>query len=230
MSKQDRVCVVCFNEMSLKSGFTYVKSRDSVVGFEDFGEFGSTHRIANHALVVMARGICSRWKQPLSYFLVSNSIPAERLKVIVEECISRLHSAGFIPVCVLCDQGATNQQMFKLFSVNKDKPFAIIHDMTVNFMFDPPHLLKCLRNNLMKHDFDVNGHLVKYIADFYKRDSQQTLKLAPKLTDRHLNLPPFAAMRVRLASQVFSHSVAAGIHTHVAFGALPEDAVQTAVY
>jgi len=122
--------------------------------------------------------------------------------------------------------------MFKLFGVNKDKPFAIIHDMTVNFMFDPPHLLKCLRNNLMKHDFDVNGHLVKwkYIADFYKRDSQQTLKLAPKLTDRHLNLPPFAAMRVRLASQVFSHSVAAGIHTHVAFGALPEDAVQTAEF
>ena len=91
MSKQDRVCVVCFNEMSLKSGFTYVKSRDSVVGFEDFGEFGSTHRIANHALVVMARGICSRWKQPLSYFLVSNSTPAERLKVIV-----RSASVGYI--------------------------------------------------------------------------------------------------------------------------------------
>jgi len=65
----------------------------------------------------------------------------------------------------------------------------------------------------MKHDFDVNGKLVKwkYISDFYERDAKQMVKLAPKLTDKRMNLPPFAAMRVRLATQVFSHSVAAGV-------------------
>ena len=97
-----------------------------------------------------------------------------------------------------------------------------MHGKVVNFLFDPPHLLKCLRNNFMKHDFYVNGTVMKwkYIVDYYERDSKQALKLAPKITDKHLNLPPFAGMRVRLAAQVFSHSVAAGTNTHVAFGAL----------
>jgi hypothetical protein len=45
--------------------------------------------------------------------------------------------------------------------------------------------------------------------------------------DLDLNLPPFAAMRVRLSAQVFSHSIAAGIRTHGAFGALPKDALKT---
>jgi len=35
-------------------------------------------------------------------------------------------------------------------------------------------------------------------------------------------------MRVRLAAQVLSHSVAAGIYTHVALGAMPTEAAFTA--
>jgi hypothetical protein len=138
----------------------------------------------------------------LAYFFVSNTTPAERLKVLVEHCIIKLSSVGFTTACVVCDQGATNQQMFRLFGVDRDKPYAVINDKTVNFMFDPPHLLKCLRNNLMKHDLIVNSNVIslKYIVDFYERDSKQTVKLAPKLTEKHLTLPPFSAMRVRLAA------------------------------
>ena len=99
-------------------------------------------------------------------------------------------------------------------------------------MFDPPHLLKSVRNNLMKHNFDVRGKLVKwqYISEFYEADRKQTVKLAPKLTPKHIDLPPFANMRVRFATQVLSHSVAAGIYTHVAFGALSSDAAFTAEF
>ena len=37
-------------------------------------------------------------------------------------------------------------------------------------------------------------------------------------------------MRVKLATQIFSHSVAAGINTQVAFGALSEEVVHTAEF
>ena len=37
-------------------------------------------------------------------------------------------------------------------------------------------------------------------------------------------------MRVRLAAQVLSHSVAAGIYTHVALNAMPETATYTAEF
>ena len=37
--------------------------------------------------------------------------------------------------------------------------------------------------------------------------------MVPKLQDKHIDLPPFSAMRVSLAAQVLNHSVAAGIST-----------------
>ena len=71
------------------------------------------------------------------------------------------------------------------------------------FMTPPPHLIESVRNNLKKHGFSVNGK--------------------PPL-------PPFAPLRVKLATQVLSHSVAAGISTTCTLGALPNDAMETAQF
>lgn len=95
------------------------------------------------------------------------------------------------------------------------------------YFYDTPHLLKSVRNNLIKYDFLMNGHPVKwqYIKDFYNRDSQMSLRLAPKLSSKHIYCNTFEKMRVCLAAQVFSRSVAAGIHTCrvrcLATGSLP---------
>ena len=35
--------------------------------------------------------------------------------------------------------------------------------------------------------------------------------MAPRLSKKHVDLPPFAALRVSLAAQVLSHSVASGM-------------------
>ena len=68
----------------------------------------------------------------------------------------------------------------------------------------------------MKHDFIVESKRVswKYIKQFYEFDSNLKIRMAPKLTKKHIELPPFAAMRVCLAAQVLSHTVAAGIYTY----------------
>ena len=54
--------------------------------------------------------------------------------------------------------------------------------------------------------------------------------MAPKLTAKHTDLPPFAPLRVKLATQVLSHSVAAGISTTGSLGALPNDVMETAQF
>ena len=51
--------------------------------------------------------------------------------------------------------------------------------------------------------------------------------MAPKLTDKHIDLPPFMSMRVNLAAQVLSHSVAAGISFLTRVKQLPESAIYT---
>ena len=52
--------------------------------------------------------------------------------------------------------------------------------------------------------------LWKHISQFYELDKLHTIRMAPKLTDKHILLPAFSKMRVSLAAQVFSHTVSAG--------------------
>ena len=124
----DCVCVLVLDEMSLKRGLQYDKNTDEVVGFEDFGGYERSDQYATHALVLMACGIQSRWKQPLAYFLAHNTTPAAKLKDIVLETIVKMGSVGFAVVCIICDQGATNQQMFRLFGIISEKPYIEIND------------------------------------------------------------------------------------------------------
>ena len=54
--------------------------------------------------------------------------------------------------------------------------------------------------------------------------------MAPKLTSKHIDLPPFAPLRVKLATQILSHLVAAGISTMCSLGALSDNAQHTAAF
>ena len=62
--------------------------------------------------------------------------------------------------------------------------------------YDPPHLLKNVRNNLKKADLRVGEKIVswQHIVDFYNIDKMQMIQMAPKLKERHIELPPFSAM------------------------------------
>ena len=57
-----------------------------------------------------------------------------------------------------------------------------------------------------------------------------SIRMAPKPTDKHVTLPPFAAVKVNLATQILSHSVAAGINMLCTTNSLPEDANATAEF
>ena len=89
-----------------------------------------------------------------------------------------------------------------------------------------------IRNNFMKSNYKYDSIEVKweYIVDFYNKDKTMLIRMAPKLKDKHIILPPFSAMRVNLAAQVLSHSVAAGIHTLCALKHLPDEASATAEF
>ena len=84
----------------------------------------------------------------------------------------------------------------------------------------------------MKSNYKYDSTEVKweYIVDFYNKDKTMSIRMAPKLKDKHIILPPFSAMRVNLAAQVLSHSVAAGINTLCALKHLPDEASATAEF
>lgn len=54
INENEKLCVQCFDKMSLKQDLIYEKHSDKVYGFEDYGEsLDRTPKVANYALVFM---------------------------------------------------------------------------------------------------------------------------------------------------------------------------------
>lgn len=90
--------------------------------------------------------------------------------------------------------------------------------------FDPPHLLKGIRNNLLSKDLEVGWENKKskedrkyaswiIIEKAYQIDISNSLfeRNLPKLTSEHIHASKIKKMRVKNAAQVLSRSVAAFI-------------------
>eukprot|EP00794_Sanderia_malayensis_P012456 gene12456-13744_t len=91
-------------------------------------------------------------------------------------------------------------------------------DRYMFFFSDAPHLMKTARNNLSNSGSGKSSRLLwnsgqhiiwNHMKHIYEEDLDCGLKLLPKLTSDHVNITPYSAMRVHLAVQVLSSSVAA---------------------
>ena len=200
------------DEMSIKEGVSHDVHRDVIEGFVHTTE--RTNELANHALVFMVRGVIIKWKSPIGYFLSTGPATGRTMKALVLEAIDKLQEVGLTVVVIISDQGSNNVNLVeKQLGVAVGKPFFQHNQRKVYVMYDPPHLIKSMRNNLKKHGFTLDGKEMswEHIRDFYDKDSAKAVRLAPRLTRKHIELPPFAPLRVCLATQVLSHSVAAGM-------------------
>jgi hypothetical protein len=65
-------------------------------------------------------------------------------------------------------------------------------------------------------------------VQFYENDTKLLPRMAPKLTKLDLCVRDFSKMKVKLAIQILSHSVAAGIRALVSLKVMSEEANETA--
>ena len=87
MDEMNHNVAIAFDEMAIKQGLTYNHGTDRVEGFEDFGSVGQTRYIANHTTMFMVRGLASKWKQPIGYFLSSGRKKSSILATLTKMCI-----------------------------------------------------------------------------------------------------------------------------------------------
>jgi hypothetical protein len=218
LNTRDRVCALLIDEISIKSNLCYDRQMDVVVGYEDLGGYGGrTKLIATNALVFMVRGLASNWKQPVGYIITQSACKAAKLQNLLLDVIDKLHSIGLVVAVVISDQGSNFLQLTRLLGVSTERPYFEHLNRKHFYMFDPPHLLKSIRNNLQNYTFTFDGSKTAQwtdIEEFFKLDDQQRFKLAPKLTKKHIDLPAFTKMKVKFAAQVLSRTVAAGLETH----------------
>lgn len=217
MEVNQKKCSILFDEMSIKTFFEYNKCLDFIEGYEDLGEMGRTGNPAKSVLVFMARGIFSSWKLPLCYFLTHSSIKSSQLHQILLKVLKICSVAGLNVKTIICDQASQNQKVFKLLEITKEKPYFYLQDKIIYGLFDPLHLVKNFRNNLLSGNYIHFDKVISFdvIREVYKIDRNKKCRALIKLTDKHINPSVFDRMNVKLAVQVFSHSVAAAIRTCV---------------
>lgn len=220
-------CVLCVDEMAIKTNLFYNLSKDSIIGFNHSSE-KKTYEPAKHVLCFMVRSLNYKWKQPVAYYFINNSCTGIPLQNTIFAVISRLQSISVNIRVFTTDQGSNFYSFANKMYVTSERPYFFVNGFKIYYVFDAPHLLKSTRNNFFKYNLEVFNNMTdkKYLNDFYKAD-QGINRCAPKLTDAHINPGPFQKMKVSYASQVFSATVAAGMRSCVEYGKLPRAAETT---
>ena len=139
-------------EISLKSLFNNC-SKDKVIGFEDFDDGITSDKLATPAIVLMARGIIKNWKQPLAYYLINESYSSDMVKEKLAHGINKLEDIGLNVLAVVSDIGSNFQKFVNMMGITPDNPWFIHNGNKISYIFDAPHIIKAIRNNLINYDF-----------------------------------------------------------------------------
>ena len=230
MNESGKVCTLTMDEVSLKANLQYDQKTDKVIGVEDYGNGKRSEKIATSALVFMARGIKENWKQPLGYILVNEACPGDKIKPILFNIIDELTEIGLKIETVISDLGSNFQKLLKELNITPESPWFMYKGRKIFYLVDSPHIIKAIRNNLISYNFHFNGKTASWddIKYIFEHDQQQTFRCCPKLTKQHLHPNGFQKMKVSLATQIFSQTVASALSTYIALGALPPSAIGTA--
>ena len=127
--------------------------------------------MATDALVFKARGLSSKCKQPVGYFLNSGpSLGKFYSYSFVQDCVNRLTNIGLSVKPLICDRRSNNCQFLDiLVKVTCDRPFTKLGSKHISIIHDPPDLLKNVRNNFKKLAFIMNDQPItwQYVTQFY---------------------------------------------------------------
>lgn len=197
LPKEKKLCILIFDEVALEAGVYF--NRSKVIGFEDFGNT-RTNRIADHALVFMIKSIKGKFKQPVCFTFCRNCTKKDNLKKLIITLIKEINKTGLTVIATVCDQSQTNVSAINSLKEDtkinylrqgleyKTNAFEI-NNKVIFPLFDTPHLLKGVRNNLLKKDaiYMENGTEKNATWDhvkmlFNEDIGEQELRLVNKLT------------------------------------------------
>jgi len=183
----------------------------------------------------MIKGITKNWKLPFSFYFSSGPTKSIQLQKIIEETTTCLVEANFNVLGFVCDQSATNVKTINELKrssqisclknkVNYIEDTINIGNHTLLHFFDVPHLLKGIRNILLKGNiFWEEGPILKQanwqpIINFYNVDKERAIRACPKLTEEHVIPSKIKKMNVKKSAQVFSQRVSSVISLMADFG------------
>lgn len=223
---EKRLCTLLFDEVALSPGLYFNMSH--ITGFEDEGT-KRTQKIADHALVFMIKCIKTKSKQPVCFSFCQSATKSCDLKNLIVTVIKELEKTGLIIVATICDQATTNvstikslkkDTKIKYLKENKEYDSTAVEIDNIKFfpLFDPPHLLKGIRNNLMIKNLIYKQNSKEKVAKWEHLKmlmdvdtGEDEVRLVNKLTECHVDVKKIHKMKVKYAAQVFSQRVSSAM-------------------
>lgn len=220
------------DEITIKSDLVFNKHTGQLIGYVNLDAIANElleldrvatneSKLAKSVLVIMVRGITTNLCYPLASYSTS-CLPSYCLYSIIWECVECIEVVvGLKTLFICCDGAVQNRKLFSLMSDGDDCSYMTrnpyVSDRDIYFICDPPHLLKTARNcfsNSFAHtqsramwfnQFISWKHVVQLFEDHCVKSE---FKICPKLTKDHVYLTAFSRMKVNLAAQVLSNTVA----------------------
>lgn len=94
-----------------------------------------------------------------------------------------------VPKMIICDQVTNNQSALKSLNVTEKKPYFYVDENKIFAIYDTPHLLKSVRNNLIGNTFKKGDKIIAFkdIVSVYNIDLKNKKSRALlKITDAHV--------------------------------------------
>ncbi|KAH6920256.1 hypothetical protein HPB50_028759 [Hyalomma asiaticum] len=216
------------DEMKLSEHLS-VTTAGHVDGFVDLGPFTSAedkHVICDHGMVIIFVPFVGKWTQILGAFATHGNVEGGLLAKIMVEAVILAEKAGLRVDFITSDGATWNRKMWtkmsiaaSLTSTRCSAVHPVDSDRQLFFLSDFPHLIKCLRNGLLKSDYQVPEGKVsmRVVRKAVKEDGTRscvTLQAMPGITNSHTDPNSFEKMRVSLAFQLFGKNVIDGMELY----------------
>lgn len=199
-TKMERACVLLYDEMKIQNAYDYDKKYDS------------TLRPAKYVQVVMARGICGNWKQPIFY-----DYDCKLTKDLLFEIIAKVEQIAFPVYAITSDLGGGNRGLWKELDISENKTWFLnpVNNKKVFVFADVPHLIKLLRNHYVDSGFLINNSKIqvntKPVIELLQQTSNSDLSIAHKINSSFLTVKGAQRQKVKIATKLFSHTISRAI-------------------
>lgn len=227
------------DEIQINQGLVYEKHSGNLIGYIDLDDTanelealqntmnGTGAQLASNMLVIMVRGAANSLKYPYACFATAG-VSGAYLYPILWKAIRDIELlCGLRVLFITCDGASPNRKFFRYNQVpGEDLVYWCWNRYSypmrkLYFVCDVPHLLKTARNcfassnchqktrTMWKNGFAISW---QHIVDLFEQHVDGKIySEAHKLTRSHVELTAFNKMKVRLAVQVFSKTVAGAL-------------------
>ena len=176
------------DEVYIKEDLVLDKSTEELIGFRNLGETKNQllhcdesrldsdeqrDELAKTMFVIMVRGLLSKLCFPYAQF-AATTLNGDMIFDPIWEAVSRLEQCGFKMLTITADGTSSHRSLFKIHGVSGSSRYRTLNphsaeERYINFISDPPHLIKTVRNCFSKQLLWVSHctNMCMHVKPFY---------------------------------------------------------------